>query len=112
MKISRKLKIATIAVIWIPCLIGLLLWGRLPEQVPTHWNFYNEIDGWSHKGMLVFGMPAFMTAMQLFILFMYQNDPKKKNISKKLMGLMSLVHSGHDWGNGYFKLWSCTGSPD
>ncbi len=88
MKISRKLKIATIAVIWIPCLIGLLLWGRLPEQVPTHWNFYNEIDGWSHKGMLVFGMPAFMTAMQLFILFMYQNDPKKKNISKKLMGLM------------------------
>ena len=28
MKISRKLKIATIAVIWIPCLIGLLLWGQ------------------------------------------------------------------------------------
>ncbi|MFR1832326.1 MAG: SdpI family protein [Lachnospiraceae bacterium] len=89
MKISKKWSIATIAVIWIPCLIGILLWGQLPQQVPTHWNIHNEIDGWSPKWMLVFGMPAFMTVMQIFALFMYQNDPKKKNISKKLMGLMS-----------------------
>lgn len=89
MKNSKKRSIATVAVIWLPCLIGILLWGKLPDQIPSHWNFHNEIDGWIQKGMLIFGMPVFMTVMQLFVLFMYQNDPKKKNISKKLMGLMS-----------------------
>ena len=89
MKNSKKRSIATVAVIWLPCLIGILLWGKLPDQIPSHWNFHNEIDGWIQKEMLIFGMPVFMTVMQLFVLFMYQNDPKKKNISKKLMGLMS-----------------------
>lgn len=88
MKISKKTIIASIAVIWLPCLIGLALWYRLPEQVPTHWNMNNEIDGWSRKGILVFGMPAFMTAMQIFLLFMHQNDPKRQNISRKLFGIM------------------------
>ena len=89
MKSSKKLTIATTAVALIPCLVGLILWNRLPEQVPTHWNFKNQIDGYSSKAMLVFGMPFFMAAMQLFLLFMYQNDPKRQNISKKLFYLIA-----------------------
>lgn len=83
--------IATTAVALIPCLVGLILWNRLPEQVPTHWNFKNQIDGYSSKAILVFGMPFFMAAMQLFLLFMYQNDPKRQNISKKLFYLIAWI---------------------
>ena len=76
MKISKKMTIATTAVTLIPCLIGLALWNRLPGQVPTHWNFKNQIDGYSSKAMLVFGIPAFMAAMQLFLLLCAKMIPR------------------------------------
>ena len=91
MKISKKMTIATTAVTLIPCLIGLALWNRLPGQVPTHWNFKNQIDGYSSKAMLVFGIPAFMAAMQLFLLFMCQNDPKGQNIGRRLFHLIAWI---------------------
>ena len=45
-------------VILLPILAGLLLWNRLPEQIPTHWGPTGEADGWSSKGFAVIGLPA------------------------------------------------------
>ena len=44
-------------VILLPILAGLLLWNRLPEQIPTHWGPTGEVDGWSSKGFAVIGLP-------------------------------------------------------
>ena len=52
--------IVTSIVILLPVLIGLLLWNRLPEQIPTHWNIHGEIDAWSSKPFAVFGLPAML----------------------------------------------------
>ena len=75
----------TIVVTLLPILLGLLLWSKLPDQVPMHWGINGEVDGWESKARAVFFMPCFCAAMQLFLLVMTSIDPRKKAIHRKPM---------------------------
>lgn len=70
----------------LPIAAGLILWNRLPEKIPTHFNIAGEPDGTSGKAFAVFGIPLFLLAVHLFCVFMTSVDPKKKNISEKAFG--------------------------
>ena len=70
----------------LPIAAGLILWNRLPEKIPTHFNVAGEPDGASSKAFAVFGLPLFLLAVHLFCVFMTSVDPKKKNISEKAFG--------------------------
>ena len=59
----------------------------LPERMPTHFNFSGEVDGYSGRPFAVIGLPLFILAMQLFCAVMLRADPKKQNISEKLVQL-------------------------
>ena len=50
----KKIVISSV-IILLPMLAGLILWNRLPELLPTHWNAAGEIDGWGSRTMVVFG---------------------------------------------------------
>lgn len=91
MKTSKKLIIAAILVTLLPCLIGILLWNRLPAMIPSHFDFHNNVDGWMRKELAVFGLPAFMAALEIYLIFMSNTDPKKQNIGKKLFSLIIWV---------------------
>lgn len=55
-----------------------LIYGDLPEQVPTHFNVKGEADAWSHKSTLWI-LPAIMTIINYGILVLIPYiDPKKK----------------------------------
>ena len=41
-----------ILILAVPYGAAALLWDRLPEQLPNHWNFHGEVDGYAGK---VFG---------------------------------------------------------
>ena len=87
-KKNWKLLIITSVIILLPILVGLILWSRLPEQVPIHWNATGEIDGWSGKALAVFGMPLFFLAIHWITLLVTSADPKKKNHSEKILSLI------------------------
>ena len=59
-KENKKLLLLTSLVILLPILVGLLLWNRLPEEVPFHWDVNGQVDNWAGKGVAVFAMPAFL----------------------------------------------------
>ena len=81
--------IITSVIILLPIAVGLLLWDKLPEQVPFHWGINGEVDGWATKTQAVFLLPLFMLAMQWFCVLMTGLDPKAKNATEsKLMGLV------------------------
>ena len=42
---------------FLPMLVGLLLWDSTPELLATHWGFDGQADGWSGRGLAVFGLP-------------------------------------------------------
>ena len=87
-KKNKKLLILTSIVTLIPVVIGLLLWNRLPEQIPSHWDINGNIDGWSSKTFAVFGLPLIMLAAQWLCCLGTGADPKKANHSDKVVHLV------------------------
>lgn len=85
---NKKKLILTSIVILLPILIGLLLWNKLPDKVPTHWNAQGEVDGWSSKAFAVFGLPAILFVMHWVCMIGTSADPKKQNIEGKVLGIV------------------------
>ena len=83
LKKYKKTLIVTSLLLLLPMFAGLLLWNRLPEQVPMHWNISGEVDGWGSRAMLVFFLPLFMLAMQWICTLAMFADPKFRNQSEK-----------------------------
>lgn len=83
-----KMLALTSVIILLPALAGVILWNRLPEKMPTHWNMAGEIDGWSSKPFAVFGLPLIMLAAQWLCLLGTTADPKKENHSDKVLQLV------------------------
>ena len=75
-------------VILLPMAVGLLLWDKLPEQVPIHWNAAGEVDGWSNKTTAVFGMPGFLVAIHWLCVLVTGLDPKNKDKNAKAQSLV------------------------
>lgn len=87
----KKMILLTSLLIFIPMLIGLLLWNKLPEELPIHFNSAGEIDNWESKEFVIFFIPLFLWAMHLLAGFISLADPKKQNISDKMFLLVLFI---------------------
>lgn len=88
LKRNKGMLIVTSLVLLLPMVVGLLLWSKLPEQVPIHWNTAGEIDGWGSRAMVVFGLPLFMLAIHWACALASCTDPKHKEFSSKVIHLV------------------------
>ena len=88
LKKNKGTLIVTTLVMLIPMLVGLLLWNKLPEPMPSHWDINGEVDGWSSKGFAVFFFPALLLAIHWLCVFASCADPKSKNYTPKMITLV------------------------
>ena len=89
LKKYRKTLIITTIITLLPMLAGIILWNKLPEQFPIHFNAAGEVDGWSSKTFGVFGLPLILVAFQwLCGLGSLKMDPKAENLEGKVFGLV------------------------
>jgi uncharacterized membrane protein len=74
---------------WIgPAVIGgmlvftALVYGELPERIPTHWNLSGEVDGWSGRlwGSLL--APVIAAALWLLLPVLRRVDPRRRNYDR------------------------------
>ena len=63
-------------------LAGLLLWNRLPEQMASHWNINDQVDGYISRFWGVFMLPLISLGMFLLFLVIPNIDPLKANIAQ------------------------------
>ena len=84
MKTEKRFILITTLICLLPILAGLALYSRLPEQVPTHFDFSGTPDGWSSRAFAVFGIPGLMAAINLFLYICLEKDPKRANMSATL----------------------------
>jgi len=87
-KKNWKVLLITSVATLLPVLAGLILWNRLPEQIPSHWNAAGEVDGWSSKPFVVFGLPLLMVAIQWLCVIGTGTDPKKEAHPQKILHLV------------------------
>lgn len=85
---ANKRNILTSAVIMLPCLLGLLLWKRLPQELPTHFSLAGQTNGWSAKGFAVFGIPLLCLVSQWLCLWGMKRDRKNTRQNPKLTGVI------------------------
>lgn len=86
--INKRTLVLTSIVILLPMLFGLALWNKLPEEVPTHFDSSGTPNGYSGRLFAVVGLPLFILACHLFSAVVTRADPKKQNISEKLMNIV------------------------
>lgn len=60
-------------------LSSLVLYSRLPEQIPFHWNVHGEVDGYASRFLGAFMLPLLNLATLLLLIFMPMIDPRKEN---------------------------------
>ena len=85
---NKKKLIITSIIILVPIIIGLILWNKLPDKIPTHWNAVGEVNGWSSKAFAVFGLPGFLFAVHWLCVLASSVDPKKQNIQGKVLNIV------------------------
>jgi uncharacterized membrane protein len=78
MNSTLKKELPIIGIVLLPFIYLAFIWNKLPEKIPTHWNYNGEIDKWDDKFSLIgmlFIMPVFA-----YVLFLVvpKIDPKKK----------------------------------
>ena len=87
-KKNKVTLIVTSLIMLIPIFVGLLLWEKLPEQIPSHWDINGNIDGWSSKGFAVFFFPALLLAIHWLCVFASCADPKSKDYHPAMIRLV------------------------
>ncbi|MBC7879229.1 MAG: SdpI family protein [Anaerolineales bacterium] len=79
---TKTTSIIVLALIAIAVIAGSLLWNQLPDQMASHWNANDQVDGTMFKLWGVFLIP--LIALGLFLLFQIvpNIDPHKANIAQ------------------------------
>lgn len=87
-KKNLKTMVITTIIILVPLIVGLLMWNQLPDTMATHFDENGVANGWSSKPFAVIGIPLILVVIHWFCAFFTGVDPKKSNISDKMMTLV------------------------
>jgi uncharacterized membrane protein len=79
---TKITSIITLAMIALALLAGAALWNQLPNQIASHWNTYDQVDGYISKFWGVFLMPLITLAMLVLFFVLPGIDPLKANIAQ------------------------------
>lgn len=109
---TRTTTLIVLFLIAVAALAGLVLWNQFPEQMASHWNQNDQVDGYMSKFWGVFMMPLFSLGLLLLFLVIPQIDPLKANIAQFrgvfnlfimfIIGFMLYIHAlTLAWNLGY-----------
>jgi len=77
MKKKHLIILGLFATIWLPVLVDLFYWNKLPEKLPTHFNAQMVPDSWSSKVVAIVILPVILTLAQGLILYLVDQNSKK-----------------------------------
>lgn len=80
---TTKLTITIVLVLIVASIfIGLALWNQLPDQMASHWNENDQVDGTMPRFWGVFMMPLIALGMLGLFMIVPSIDPLKANIAQ------------------------------
>ena len=79
---KKKSDIYNVIVIVCSILLTIIVYNKLPDLVPIHWNIMGEIDKYSPKAFGAFMAPVIMIFTWSGMKFLPKIDPRKKNYEK------------------------------
>jgi len=79
---TNTTSIIVLTLIAIAVIAGALLWNQVPEQMASHWNTNDQVDGYMPKFWGVFLMPLVTLGMLALFIVLPNMDPLKANIAQ------------------------------
>jgi len=79
---TKTTTIITLVLIGLALLTGAVLWDQLPEQMASHWDANDQVNGYISKFWGVFLMPLITLGMLVLFLVLPNIDPLKANIAQ------------------------------
>ena len=79
---TRTTIFVTIFLIAFAVAFSVSIYGKLPDQMASHWNATNQVDGYISRFWGAFLMPVITLGMLLLFLVIPQIDPLKANIAQ------------------------------
>lgn len=76
-KSNKKTLIITVIICLLPIILGMVLYNKLPEQMPIHFTINNEPDNYASKNFALFGIPLIMAIVQALCLIFTNKYTKK-----------------------------------
>lgn len=70
-------------------LAGVLLWNQMPEQMASHWNEHDQVNGYISRFWGLYLVPLMMVGLTLLFLAIPSIDPLKANI-KEFRGIFNI----------------------
>ena len=67
-KKNRKTLIFSVIICLLPMILGVILYNKLPEQMPIHFTINDVPDNYAHKNFALFGIPLIMAIVQAICL--------------------------------------------
>lgn len=90
-KIDWKILILTCVVCLLPMVFGIALYDKLPEQMPVHFNFNNEVDRYASKNFALFGLSGIMIALQIYCCVISDINEDKEGKKPKMITIVKWV---------------------
>lgn len=79
---NRTLNTLSVSLVILTFLIGISLYGFLPDKIASHWDIAGNVDGYLGKFWGVFLVPTIMAVITLLLVLIPRIDPHRENISK------------------------------
>jgi len=91
MKVDKLLIISTVICL-LPIILSLIMYDKLPDRMPIHWDIKGNPDNYGSKAMATIGLPLMMAGLNLITHFALNSDPKKANPSVvlKVIGKLTI----------------------
>lgn len=68
---------------FVPMIVGLILWNKLPEELPTNYNLNNEVGNVAPKWINVILLPIIFAALNI-VVNMRISPKTEENVGKRL----------------------------
>lgn len=91
MKNNKKELIITTGICLVPMLFSIVLYNKLPEQIPVQWGNDGLPSSYKSKIFTCFAIPIFMAFLNIITNITINGDPKKKNASKALRRVVKFI---------------------
>ena len=88
---NKKYWLVTALITLLPIVMGLLLWDKLPDKMPTHFGIDGAADGWGSKAFAVLGVPVMFLVFQLVIWAVTRLDKQNRGHNEKVLNLVGLI---------------------
>jgi len=88
MKGNRKLLLFTTLVCLLPAVFGLLVWDRLPDSIPIHYDIHFEPDSYASKLYGILIVPCICALVNVLVFYSVRMDRNNESQSAKVMGLV------------------------